>query len=308
MPIPIAPLSLFRWQLVIANVWAPPKPGRNTMAKKKRKRCSDQEDDTGEIDEDRFSEMARSERKRYREKKRRNDVNKGCNDLLSILIEVDPLLRAEAEERAQRDQWKGTDRAHDDNLLSRVDLISRTVGVLRRVHQENECRKQIIEQLLKSNGGIGSALPTAAFLPQSKSQHMAVDIDSPSSSLGLLATLLQRNHSLPHTTMGRFLNERHSFSSDLSLSLAYLQDNVSKANGLINHSFLNLPADPPAGLVLAQLGQTQQHSESAYHQQAFLRQDIQAAGGRLNQLEVDATVFPQNKPTSFSYTGHHQRF
>jgi hypothetical protein len=125
---------------------------------KKRKRCSDQEDDTGEIDEDRFSEMARSERKRYREKKRRNDVNKGCNDLLSILIEVDPLLRAEAEERAQRDQWKGTDRAHDDNLLSRVDLISRTVGVLRRVHQENECRKQIIEQLLKSNGGVSGML------------------------------------------------------------------------------------------------------------------------------------------------------
>ena len=91
--------------------------------------------------------MSRSERKRHREKRRRNDVNKGFDDLMSLLLEIDPGVQAEAEERARRGQLKS---GHDDNpLLSRVDLISKTVEVLRRVNTENEERKVIIDELLR---------------------------------------------------------------------------------------------------------------------------------------------------------------
>jgi hypothetical protein len=91
-----------------------------------------------------LAKMSRSERKRHREKKRRSDVNKGFDDLMALLLEIDPTVRAEAEDRARRGQWKGTFGAQEDNMLSRVDLISRAVDVLRRVHRENEERKQII--------------------------------------------------------------------------------------------------------------------------------------------------------------------
>lgn len=98
-----------------------------------------------------LASLSRSERKRYREKKRRSDVNKGFEDLMSLLLEIDPQVRAEAEERARRGQWKGALGSQEDNLLSRVDLISRTVHVMRRLHEENEQRKLIIDQLVQEN-------------------------------------------------------------------------------------------------------------------------------------------------------------
>jgi len=93
------------------------------------------------------AKMSRSERKKHREKKRRSEVNKGFDELMCLLLEIDPQVRAEAEEKARRGQWKGSLGAAEDNVLSRVDLIFRGVEVLRRVHLENEQRKLIIAQL-----------------------------------------------------------------------------------------------------------------------------------------------------------------
>jgi len=98
-----------------------------------------------------LSKMSRSERKRHREKKRRNDVNKGFDELMSLLLEIDPDVRAEVEEKSRRGQFKGVLAASEDNLLSRVDLISRAVDVLRRLHRENEERKLIIAALLEES-------------------------------------------------------------------------------------------------------------------------------------------------------------
>ncbi|GKY94009.1 hypothetical protein MPSEU_000367700 [Mayamaea pseudoterrestris] len=115
----------------------------------------DEEDDDCVMDTDmtpsKLASLSRSERKRYREKKRRSDVNRGFEDLMTLLLEVDPEVRAEAEDRARRGQWKGTAAPQDDNLLSRVDLISRTVTVMRRLHEENEQRKLIIGQLIQES-------------------------------------------------------------------------------------------------------------------------------------------------------------
>jgi hypothetical protein len=75
---------------------------------------------------------------------------------MNLLVEIDPKVRIEAEERARRGQWKGSIGAQEDNLLSRVDLITRTVDVLRRVHRENEERKVIIMELTRAVGsGVG---------------------------------------------------------------------------------------------------------------------------------------------------------
>jgi len=115
---------------------------------KKRLREETEEEDTV-LSPEALAKMSRSERKRHREKKRRSDVNKGFDDLTALLLEIDPVVRAEAEDRARRGQWKGNVGGQDDNILSRVELIARTVEVLQRVHKENEQRKLIIEQLLQ---------------------------------------------------------------------------------------------------------------------------------------------------------------
>ena len=101
--------------------------------------------------------MSRSECKRHREKMRRSDANKGFDELMTLLLDIDPSVRAEAEERARRGQWKGSFGAHQDNVLSRVDLINRTVEVLDRLHRENEQRKQILSSLTQSGAAGANA-------------------------------------------------------------------------------------------------------------------------------------------------------
>jgi hypothetical protein len=120
-----------------------------------KKRSRDLGDDEGYLSPEDLSKLSRSELKRNREKKRRSDVNKGFDDLMNLLVEIDPNIGIEAEERARRGEWKRSIGAQEDNLLTRVELITRTVEELRRVHRENEERKVIITELTQGGSGAG---------------------------------------------------------------------------------------------------------------------------------------------------------
>ena len=130
----------------------------DSLSTSKKRVREEAEEDEIILSPEALAKMSRSERKRHREKKRRSDVNKGFDDLTALLLEIDPVVRAEAEDRARRGQWKGNIGGQEDNILSRVELIARTV--LRRVHKENEQRKLIIEQLLQRP----SASTTSSYL------------------------------------------------------------------------------------------------------------------------------------------------
>lgn len=71
-----------------------------------------------------FSQMSRSERKRHREKKRRNQVNAGFDDLKDLLLRIDP---------------ETSDRGDD---INRVDLIGRAVMVMKRLQNDNEALRR----------------------------------------------------------------------------------------------------------------------------------------------------------------------
>lgn len=125
----------------------------------RKRRSEDSENESDEQDvlsADAIAQMTRSERKRHREKKRRSDVNKGFDDLTSLLWEIDPTMRMEAEERTSRLQTKGQSGGPPEAaLLSRVDLINRAAQLLRRLHNENEQNKSIISALTRQ-GLIGT--------------------------------------------------------------------------------------------------------------------------------------------------------
>ena len=80
--------------------------------------------------------MSRSERKRFREKKRRSEVNKGFDDLIRLLQEIDPSIGSNRKQN----------KVETESALNRVDLINVTVSVLERVHRENERNKRIISE------------------------------------------------------------------------------------------------------------------------------------------------------------------
>ena len=163
-----------------------------------KKRSFDVMDDSKDDKEEHFTEeemalMSRSERKRHREKKRRSDVNKGFDELMALLLEIDPEVRQEAEERASKGQCKKSLGAHEDNVLSRVDLIATSIKVLRRVHGENEKHKQMIEELLKSSG---NKVASAAHAAVSSSNTFKPSFLDRASLLQERAALLQKSASL----------------------------------------------------------------------------------------------------------------
>jgi hypothetical protein len=125
-----------------------------------KKRGRDSENDTGsdehdEHDTDAFAQMTRSQRKCQRERRRRSEVNKGFDDLTSLLWEVDSTtMRAEVESRAQRGK-KQSNVPTEDILLSRVDLINFTISLIRRLHNENSQCKEIIATLTRPGPAIG---------------------------------------------------------------------------------------------------------------------------------------------------------
>lgn len=97
-----------------------------------------------------LAKMSRSERKRHREKKRRNDVNRGFDELQALLNEIDCELRgadADVRDTCRHDKYQVAN--SEESFLSRVELITRTTQVLRRIHRENEERKLIVDRLLE---------------------------------------------------------------------------------------------------------------------------------------------------------------
>jgi hypothetical protein len=103
-----------------------------------------------------FARMSRSERKKYREKKRRSDVNKGFDELMALLIRVDPGLKAEIEtqEKSKRHQNKSCHSTDADNhVLNRVHLISRTTMALGRMYRQNQEQKALIAELSREKRG-----------------------------------------------------------------------------------------------------------------------------------------------------------
>lgn len=123
-------------------------------------------------------ELSRSERKRHREKKRRSDVNRGLDQLMDLVFLIDPELKLEAEDRAQKASG-GRTTSSDPPLLSRVELINSAVATLERVHRENEERKMVIAHLARGllaggngngSGGADAAAAAAAPLPPNSMQ------------------------------------------------------------------------------------------------------------------------------------------
>jgi hypothetical protein len=161
------------------------------------------DDDTlADLTPQQLASLTRSERKRYREKKRRTEVNKGFDDLLNLLVEIDNRTTVEPDERTRHATTRNVDStgnetprnrglsvdssiaaplalapANDDALVSRVDLISRAISKLRQLHTENEQRKLIIHEL------------TRTLDSQEKSSAASHDVSTAGGNPGILPSL-----------------------------------------------------------------------------------------------------------------------
>jgi hypothetical protein len=147
------------------------KEGEAAAGKRKEPPHQD-EADSGDVSPDEegpsLHDLSRTEKKRNREKKRREDVNHGFDQLMSLIFMIDPELKTEAEDRKKNSLGDGPKAKPEAPLLSRIELINAAIATLQRVHYENTKRKMTIALLSNGlfypdNGGVGRPLP--AFMP-----------------------------------------------------------------------------------------------------------------------------------------------
>lgn len=296
----------------------------NVSAKRDRGSESGEGDDDDEllVPQGDLSQMSRSERKRHREKKRRSDVNKGFEDLTTLLWEIDPSIRAEADDRAQKGQSKGHySGVVEDATLSRVDLISRTVQLLRRLHVENERNKAIIGAISRSgvlgpnfdvthsnlgrsnepNGNdvsISSPVERQRFtspslprncnlLPSSAAASEANQIYNQNVLLNQLLGVASNANTLEHNQAQDILNfyTRQSLlsSGNRSDHIANDNSNVSGSNSGVHSSIASLYGNIPANLLQSLQSQPQQ-------QQLLLNQERNLLNLQNNQNSLAAVA------------------
>lgn len=95
-------------------------------------------------------ESTKSERKRQRERQRRSDLANAFDELAAILSLIDPDESdslSTRQKRRKKSVGDATDLDAGDNAGStRLDLIGKSVDVLRRLHSENMELKRIHER------------------------------------------------------------------------------------------------------------------------------------------------------------------
>jgi len=164
-------------------------------------------------DEPPMKKAARAERKKLLEKKRRDDMNKGFDQLTALIMAIDPLTKAEANEPGRKDLFS-----------NRTELVNRTVEVLSRIHRENEEKKTLLDKL--SAPGIPTAPPAATKqLPDTIDiAHLRAKAELKKAAL---ATQVRNVTNLSHDTdahwykqMTRYFLANGSNAADLSLRLA----------------------------------------------------------------------------------------
>ena len=87
---------------------------------------------------------SRSERKRQRERKRRSELSNAFDELASFVIRMDPVPGDVDHEMASRKKRTKSGERENDHGVSQIDIVVRTLKLLKRLHKENEEYKRAL--------------------------------------------------------------------------------------------------------------------------------------------------------------------
>lgn len=108
---------------------------------------------------------SKTERKRNKERRRRNQVNEGLDRLTSLVFVVDPPLKAAAKERALKNHSGSRKPKTESQLLSRVELLVVLADIMARIHRDNTARKMFIACFAAKNGSTMTGGEAPPFPP-----------------------------------------------------------------------------------------------------------------------------------------------
>jgi hypothetical protein len=107
-------------------------------------------EDEAQGSEDDDEKDNKSEKKRQREKQRRVDITNAFDELAAFISQVDHDESPSSQVEAKKKRKKSN--SADGESGTRVDLISRAVKVMKRLHRENLENKRVIETMRQTGG------------------------------------------------------------------------------------------------------------------------------------------------------------
>jgi hypothetical protein len=116
------------------------KEGGENMGDERKKRKAPPRTDSEGVEKptkQQLAQMTRTEKKAHREKRRRSEVNKGMEELSSLLLEIDPSIASS----------HSTSKGDGAGQMNRITLLNKTVEVLRSLHKENKKLKSKLKKL-----------------------------------------------------------------------------------------------------------------------------------------------------------------
>jgi len=224
----------------------------------------------------------RLERKRRREKKRRQDVNQGLEELQNILVQVNPAIKAGREQSKKILQLAlGPRRAgattDDTATINRADLLQYATSAIKRLSQENQQQKLLIQQLARMTmihqNGSGSTTGLA-LLRESK-----IPLDEPPSGLGRTfnPSVTGRQALTDSSLTARLCGKQQSFLQQPQQRQQQRQRQrqqqqqqhtflgMRQAPTSDNHTITSFPNEEETSLLQAQLMQAQLESARSRH-------------------------------------------
>jgi hypothetical protein len=93
----------------------------------------------GEVEGEEEGGPKKSERKRQREKQRRTDLSNAFDELATVLSGIEP---DDTTTKKRRKKSIGEDGDGDAAGMTRLDLVVRTIDMLKKLHADNEDLRQ----------------------------------------------------------------------------------------------------------------------------------------------------------------------
>jgi hypothetical protein len=87
----------------------------------------------------------RSERKRQREKQRRSDLTSAFEELSELILKIEPGVLPVEQGKKKKKTTDGSDALSSG--MTRLDIVARTVEVVKTLHEENEKNKRLLEEM-----------------------------------------------------------------------------------------------------------------------------------------------------------------
>lgn len=118
-----------------------------------------------------FAGMTQSERKRFREKKRRSDITNAIEELTKTVLKVDPGALISGNGRSNKSHYGsgGLDgivtKSNSHQPPNRTEVINHACRLLEKLHQENEKNRFYIEKLSNLVGNGNQMAQTPTHLP-----------------------------------------------------------------------------------------------------------------------------------------------